>query len=259
MYQIKVDTHVHSIFTDHAYSTIEENARHAKECGLQGIAITDHFGPMFTTDLRVAIFNTMNREVLPERMHGVRILKGIEIDIVDFEGNLAYFDTPHPLRPEIPAGKKVLECCDLVIASVHQNPTFHGGTVEEHTKMYTNVIRNPYVDIIGHSGRSGMPYDIQEVIGVAKEEGKIIEINNHSMDFQNCIETCREIAQECAKQGVYITVSSDAHCAYSLGNYEEAFSLLESINFPEELIANATEERLYHILKTNREKRSVEL
>ena len=255
MYQIKVDTHVHSIFTNHAYSTIEENARHAKDCGLEGIAITDHVGPLFTDDLKATTLNIMNRNVLPEKMHGVRILKGIEIDIVDFEGNLAFFNTPHIFRADLSAGKVLLEKCELVIASVHQTGDFHGGTIEEHTKMYTNVIRNPYVDIIGHSGRSGMAYDIEEVIRVAKEEGKIIEINNHSMHVRNCSDTCREIAKECAKQGVYITVSSDAHCAYSLGNYDKAFALLESIDFPQELIANATEERLYSILKANREKR----
>ena len=40
MYHMEVDTHVHSVASVHAYSTIEECALHARSGGLRGFAIT---------------------------------------------------------------------------------------------------------------------------------------------------------------------------------------------------------------------------
>ena len=43
MIKIKTDTHTHTLASGHAYSTIEENLRAAKEQGLELVGITDHF------------------------------------------------------------------------------------------------------------------------------------------------------------------------------------------------------------------------
>lgn len=252
MYKIKTDTHVHSIFTNHAYSTIEENARYAGSTGIECIAITDHFGPIFLRNVQDGIFHLGNRVILPSEMYGVRVLKGIEIDIIDHKGNLAYYDMKLPMNENVSVHERLLPNCELVIASVHGWKEFRPSTVVEHTEMYINALRNPYVDILGHSGRAGMAYDIDEVLKVAKEEGKIIEINNHSFDLGPC-DVCKTIAERCAELGVYITVSSDAHFSHAIGHYDHALSMLEKIHFPEELIANASMERLFSIVKINKQ------
>ena len=251
MYQIKTDTHVHSIFTNHAYSTIEENARYASEHGLEAIAITDHFGPIFLNDVKDGIFQICNRVILPKEICGIRVLRGIEIDIVDHKGNLAYYDLKHPMGDGPKIHERVLGSCELVIASIHSWDGFRPATKVQHTEMYINALRNPYVDIIGHSGRAGMEYEIDEVLKVAKEEGKIIEINNHSFEMGRC-DICKTIAERCAELGVFISVSSDAHFAYHIGNYEHALAMLEEIHFPEELIANASLDRLMGIIRMDK-------
>ena len=48
MYTVTVDPHTHTIFSGHAFSTIEENARHAKEAGMEAIGMSDHYSPLFT-------------------------------------------------------------------------------------------------------------------------------------------------------------------------------------------------------------------
>ena len=251
MYQIKTDTHVHSIFTNHAYSTIEENARYASSQGMEGIAITDHFGPMFLNDIKEGIFQISNRVILPKEICGIRVLRGIEIDIVDHKGNLAFYDMAHPMADSVTVHERVLGSCELVIASVHSWKEFRPATKAQHTEMYINALRNPYVDIIGHSGRAGMEYEIDEVLKIAKEEGKIIEINNHSFDLGPC-DVCKTIAERCAELGVYITVSSDAHFAYKIGHFDNVLAMLEEIHFPQELIANASLERLLGIIRTDK-------
>ena len=44
-----VDIHTHSVISQHAYSTIDENARAAKQKGLKLIAMTDHAPGMKNT------------------------------------------------------------------------------------------------------------------------------------------------------------------------------------------------------------------
>lgn len=251
MYQIKTDIHVHSIYSNHAYSTIEENARYASSIGLEAIAITDHFGPMFVSSLRDSVSHIFNRICLPKEIAGVRVLRGVEIDIIDHEGHIAYYDTRHPWNENIFVHDRVLASCELVIASVHPHSEFRKASLVEHTKMYINALQNPYVDVIGHSGRAGMEYDIDEVLKVAKEQGKIIEINNHSFDF-GPVDICKKIAERCAELGVYIAVNSDAHFAYSIGEVSNALAMLQEIDFPEELIANASLERLSSIVRMDK-------
>ena len=45
-YTIKCDTHTHTLFSKHAYSTIEENVRAAAEAGMELLASTDHYSAM---------------------------------------------------------------------------------------------------------------------------------------------------------------------------------------------------------------------
>lgn len=247
MYTIKTDLHVHSIYTNHAYSTIEENARYAASIGMECIAITDHFGPLFVTDVEEAIFNFANRVILPQDIHGVRVLRGVEIDIVDHKGNLAYSGVRHTRFADMDVQKKVLDACEFVIASVHGTPEFQPATVKEHTEMYINALLNPYVKMLGHSGRAGMVYDIDEVLKVAKEQKKIIEINNHSFSLGPC-DICQTIAERCAELGVMVSVDSDAHFSHAIGKYHNVIPMLEKIHFPEELIVNASKERLFDYL-----------
>lgn len=248
MYQIKTDMHVHSIYSNHAYSTIEENARYANEQGMEAIGITDHFGPIFLNDVKEAIYHITNRVVIPDEVYGVRVYKGVEIDIIDHKGNLAFYDMEHPVLPGIKVAEHVLSSCEFVIASVHQNAQFQASNEIEHTQMYINALLNPHVNMIGHSGRSGMTYDIDEVLKVAKEQKKIIEINNHSFQLQGS-DVCKKIALRCAELEVMIAVNSDAHFSHSIGKYENALHMLDEIHFPEKLIVNASRSRLESFLK----------
>lgn len=250
MLTVKVDPHTHTIFSGHAYSTIEENAIHAAERGMEAIAITDHFSPLFSrTDNLFRDFGPiLNMSALPKVIHGVRILSGAEIDIVDFDGNLAGYDTKVPHNPDMTVSEALLSGIEVSIASVHGFEGHKDGSVIQNTQMYVNVIHNYKVDIIGHMDRRGMVFDIKEILKAAKEEGTMIEINEHSFDFdEDTIKTCTNLAIGCAEEGVPIVVSSDAHSAFFIGKFERAFKMLSEIGFPNELIANETLKKFIRI------------
>ena len=52
--KILVDTHTHTIASDHAYSTVLENAAAAARAGLEALAVTDHTPPLTDAPRHVA-------------------------------------------------------------------------------------------------------------------------------------------------------------------------------------------------------------
>lgn len=240
MYSIQLDLHTHTIYSGHAFSTIGENVAEAARKGLEAIAMTDHFSPFLTprrADGSPDMGPMMNLEALPKTINGVRVLSGVEIDIVDFEGHLAFCDTL-PDKHGVSVGERLLRTRDIVIASIHMFPGFRDGSFTQNTDLYISVLQNPYVDIIGHPCRPGLPFDHAAVAKAAKEAGKALEINNHSFDVPESTDNCRALAIKCAEEGTHIVVSSDAHSAWFVGEFGKVAKMLEEIHFPQELIAN---------------------
>ena len=232
--KILVDPHTHTNASTHAYSTLEENVRHAKNIGLEAIAITNH-APGMPDAPHLWHFINMSRNV-PRDIDGVKVLYGVEANIIDVDGRL-----------DIDSG--TLSLLDVVIASMHRD-TFAPQNRKAHTQAYLNALENPYVDIIGHSGSPDYEYNIDSVIAMAKKEGKMIEINNNShLIRKGSTENCINIAKKCMDLGVYVVVSSDAHMSRNVGNFSEALSMLDEIGFPEELVANTSLEKFLSILR----------
>ena len=65
---------------------------------------------------------------------------------------------------------------------MHNPQIAEGATLAQTTEMYINALEHPKVFMLGHTGRSGVPFDIDEVLLAAKAKHKIIEINNHSLE-----------------------------------------------------------------------------
>ncbi len=246
-YQIKTDIHTHTLFSRHAYSTIGENVAAARAAGLELLGSADHFSAMLFPEQHIRNFQFfMNQRAWPRVWDGVVVLRGMEADIVSLDGALFGQDIACPLsivdRPyklDLPLFDRVVEELDYVVASVHNGAFTQGASIAQTTAMYCAALENPHVFVLGHAGRAGIPFDLDEVLGQAKRLGKLIEINNHSFDGGGRHrDTCRAIAERCAELGVGITVSSDAHVAPAIGRFPHAEGLLEEIHFPQELIMN---------------------
>ena len=61
-----------------------------------------------------------------------------------------------------------------------------------------------------------------------------------------------EMLKCCKKYGVYIVLGTDAHVDVSIADYTYAKEVLEEADFPEELIANSSLEKLKALLKRNK-------
>ena len=230
-YTIVADLHTHTIASTHAYSTVTEMVRAAAERGLYALAITDHARTMPGAP-REWYFSCLQE--LPLHYRGVMLLGGIEANVLDFEGRL-------DIEP------KDGERLDWVVASIHHLPLegLQDPDVEKSTHLWLQVAKNPKVNVIGHSGDPLFAYDYGKVIPVFGENHKLVEINNHSFQARKeNMRNCKKIALACKKYGVPLVVNSDAHFETQVGNFTQALELLREIDFPEELVLNASAERL---------------
>ena len=244
MIKIKTDTHTHTLASGHAYSTIEENLRAGNEQGLELVGITDHFSSFFVPSDEFACYGFfINKKALPEVWHGVRLLFGAEVDIVDLKGNLFGYDKyiPYPYRKEntVTYEEGILNKLDYLIASVHFKDFIKESTIVENTELYIKALEHENVKILGHIGRSGLEFDVDEVVKAARHMNKMIEINEASFSYgDKIVERCREVAVSCAENGTKIAVNSDAHSSFFIGKYPNTMKFLDEIGFPDELIAN---------------------
>ena len=226
--KIIADTHVHTLMSGHAHSTLIENIVVAKARGLHFLAITDHTGVMPGSPIDA--YFTMLPATVPERYDGVYLLRGCETNIIDENGTV-----------DLSAG--ILKRLDWVIASIHSFVTAPMD-LDQCTSLWTAVAENPDVDVIGHCGEETFKFDYEKVIPIFAKYGKIVEINASSFKTRpSCKHNCMNIAKMCWEHGVPLVVSSDAHFASSVGDVELAVNMLQEYGIPEDAILNADEKR----------------
>ena len=185
----------------------------------------------------------INKKALPEVWHGVRLLFGAEVDIIDLKGNLfghdLYIPYPNKNGVKLTYEEGILNRLDYLIASVHYKDFAANSTVVENTELYIKALEHENVKILGHIGRSGLEFDIDEVVKAAKSLNKMIEINEASFGHGETVrERCLKVALACAKYGTKIAVNSDAHSSFEIGKYPNTEHFLDEIDFPVELIGN---------------------
>lgn len=230
-YDYVLDMHTHTIASGHAYNTIREMAKAASEKGLKALGITEH-GPQMPGSCQRIYFQ--NLKVVPRELYGIRLLLGCEVNIMDSDGS-------------IDLTERELKGMDVVIASLHI-PCIKPGTCRENTAAYLNAMKNPYVNIIGHPDDGRYEVDYEALVEGAKKYGKVLELNNHSLSPDctrvNALENDTRMLRLCREYQVPVIVDSDAHFDMLIGETSEAMTLLESLDFPQELVLNRSVEAL---------------
>jgi len=199
--------HCHTVASDGS-STVEELARACLAAGYRWAGITDHSktaayaGGLSADDLARQADEI---DAVNQRLDGIRILKGIEADILA-DGTLDYDDT-------------VLSRLDFVIGSIHSRFNLDRETM---TARMLAAIDNPYLTILGHPtgrlllSRDPYPLDIDRVIEKAAAAGVAIEINAdpHRLDLD------WRLLRQARAAGVMISIGADAHNLAGLANVD---------------------------------------
>ncbi|MEG0128811.1 phosphatase [Clostridium sp.] len=226
-----LDLHVHTVSSGHAYSTVKENIEEAAKKGIKYLGISDHAPSMPGAP---HLFHFYNLRVVKDVINGVRILKGIEANIVDYDGSI---DVPEDLIQQL----------DYVIASIH-SPCFTVSDIENNTNALISAMENPFVKIIGHPDDSRVPVDYVKVVEAAKRTGTILEINNSSIRPGGYREGAREnlinLLNLCKENKVMVIMGTDSHIYYEIGDFTYAEEVINSCDFPKDLVLNYQEDSL---------------
>ena len=217
------DIHTHSISSGDAFSTVSENAAAAAVRGLKFLAITDHAPDKPGAPLPHYF---LNLRTLPRMLGGVSLLRGAEVDLLDYDGKL---DLPHSTLAKL----------DIVVASMHAD-VIAPATKKDHTRGWLAMAENPDVDVIGHCGDPRFDFDHEEAVKAFARTGKLVEINTASVHTRpGSEENCESIVRLCIKYGARVVVNSDAHHACRIGDFGLGIALLERLSVPKELILSA--------------------
>ncbi len=233
---IKADLHCHTLASAHAYSTVFELLTFAKKKGLSMLAMTDH-APALPDSPNIWHFR--NLRTLPEEYDGVRLLRGVEANIMDEDGAL---DMPD----------KLLSALDWVIASFHDD-AYRGSDIMTNTKTWLNIIENPCVNMLGHPDRLPFEFDHETVIKACREYGKAVEINNHSFRMKRgSTRDLEDIVRVCKKYDVFIAINSDAHVCFEVGEVSDAERLITDMGYKKDLVLNYSPEMILDIVSKKR-------
>lgn len=197
--------HAHSTWSD-GRNSLEEMARAAQALGLKYLTVTEHSeAAIYAGGLKVDDLKRQWEEIdrVNADVPGVRLLKGIEVDILE-SGALDYADS-------------VLEQLEVVIGSIHVR---HGMDEDQMTRRLLAALDNPCLQILGHptgrliNSREPYPVRMDEVLERAAERGVAVEVNGKPAR----LDIKAEYVRQAVKRGVRLVVSCDAHQKEDLRN-----------------------------------------
>ncbi len=197
---LKGDLHAHTTATD-GRDTLDAMVAAARARGFEYLAITEH-------SKRQAMSHGLDAaglarqgaaiEKLNARLRGFRVLRGIEVDILD-DGSL---DLPDD----------ALAPLDVVVAAIHGS---FGLSRARQTERILRALDAPHVHLLAHpTGRligEREPYDVDllQVVRKAKARGVFLEVNAHPERLDLVDTACRM----CKDEGALVAIDSDAHAA----------------------------------------------
>ena len=98
--------------------------------------------------------------------------------------------------------------------------------MEDNTFAVLTALKNPYVTILGHPDDGKFPLDYEAVVKAAKDNHRMIELNNTSLtpggSRIHAYENDRIILPLCASYKVPVIMNSDAHFTTSVGDHARA-------------------------------------
>lgn len=225
--KLRGDLHSHSNWSDGG-SPIETMVAAAKTLGREYLALTDH-SPNLTIANGLSVERLESQlavvEEINQQHEGFRLLKGIEVDILE-DGTLD--QTP-----------EMLDQLDVVVASVHSKLRSDRKTM---TGRMLGGIRDPHTNVLGHctgrlvqGSRGTRPeseFDAAKVFKECAEWGVAVEINSRP-ERQDPPDHLIAMALDA---GCLFSIDSDAHAPGQLDFLQYGAERAEAAGVPRERI-----------------------
>ena len=202
---LRGDLHAHTRASD-GHETLATMAAAARERGFEYLAITDHSKHLTVAhglDSRRLLAQLEEIDAFNSDGHGITLLKGIEVDILE-DGSLDFADD-------------ILERLDVVIGAVHSR--FELSRAKQ-TRRILRAMDNPCFTLLAHPGGRLIdrrpPYDVDmtRIIRHARDRGCYLELNAHPERLDLLDTHCQQAREE----GVLVSINSDAHSVADFDN-----------------------------------------
>jgi len=231
------DYHTHTKYSD-GKGSVMENALAAKEKGLKEIAITDHGFHILTMGFKKYL-RAKEDCARAELATGVRVIAGVEADIVSLEGSV-------DIREDH------IEPIDYIILGFHKFafprnvksffkmylPTYFNGLIpigkkgiERNTRAVIAALDRVPAKVLTHINHS-LKVDVRAVAEACAERGVLVELNAKHL------KAIRKDWQALIDSGANFIVNSDAHHPRDVGALEEALREAVRQGVPKERIVN---------------------
>ena len=228
--KLRGDLHSHSDWSDGG-SPIEEMAMTAVELGHEYLVLTDH-------SPRLTVANGLSAERLERQLgvvdavnqsfgDGFRLLKGIEVDILD-DGTLDQTD-------------EMLDRLDVVVASVHSKLRMDRDAM---TRRMVAAVEDPRTDVLGHctgrlvrGGRGTRPqsqFDATAVFAACAEHEVAVEINSRP----ERADPPDDLLALAIAAGCLFAIDSDAHAPGQLDFLDHGCARAVTLGVPADRVVN---------------------
>ncbi len=228
---LKIDLHLHTNKSMCGLYSLDEIVRQAKSRKMKIIAITDHGDGLYNYSLH-HYFSVFTRR-LPNVLHGVRVLKGIESTVLDDKGNI---DVPLDFKKNF----------DLILCGVHRKGDMKDlGKKKNTARMITAIEKNNCIDIITHPNQYFFPTEIEPILDAARSKGAAVEINNSSMATgKEEIKSSRKVLEYAIKHENLIVFNSDAHVLDEVGTEQFIQKAKKGLKIPAKQLLNSSEKKV---------------
>ncbi|PLW80642.1 phosphatase [Candidatus Woesearchaeota archaeon] len=236
---LKVDLHMHTTISGDAHSTYKEYIDKALENNMEIIGFSEHGYGMpasYLTDYCISNYRRM-----PKEINGLKIIYGVEANIMDLDGGL---DLPDERLAKL----------DYVIASIH-TPKNYDGTVENNTTAMINAIRSKKMNIISHPYAPYGLANFEEVYEEACKNDVLLELNisylKKEFDYDH-ISLIKKMIEIVKKHDKKLIVNTDSHNLWELGDDSELEKYKDELGLTNDMIINNYPDELLEFLGVER-------
>jgi putative hydrolase len=235
------DLHVHSIRSQCGTMTYGEIVGRARALGMRSVAITDHalafHGNRWQFHILVKRF--------PDVVEGVRVYKGIELNVVDEDGTV---DMPDEL----------LGSFDYVSVGLHSvEGCFRSDDAATNTAALMAALEhNPWIDAVVHPTHRTHPLQFSQLLPAMARLEVAFEVNEcgHRYGKSDPSRTA-EVLGRAVLAGVPLLSNSDAHVFHEVGADEAILDVFRRADLDPEIAVNTDADALEAFLETGRGQR----
>lgn len=224
---LRADLHMHTTWSD-GQASVAEMAREAAQIGHEYICITDHSGSLKVANGLDAARLAAQLDEIDEynlaNPDGVRVLKGLEVDIME-DGSVDMED-------------ELLARLDWVVGSVHQ---WMNQGLDTMTSRVVRAVRSGWLSAVGHpttrviGRRGGIELDLEPVLDACEEFGVALELNSSPWRLDLNAENLERVL---SRPSLWLTLNTDAHSLRELGQQHFGLKVARRAQTPASRVLN---------------------